>query len=257
MIYNTLPTQPEDCHVKIWRYMDLTKFRSILEENCLYFSRYDNFSDKYEGSVSEPYNAMIRNFAHHSIRGYSFSHAPDSLEYKASYNCAISSIIQKDKEYRANMFVSCWYTGEYESEAMWSLYGKTNKSISIKTTYKKLETQLPENTIMGMVRYLDYSSEYTSGNPILRLFEKRRFFDHEREARAIINFVQSEKKDNSNIIFLSKGIKCSIDVQELIEDVYVSPRASEDFTEAVNIILKSNGMKLRAKPSDILDSPLW
>ena len=38
---------------KIWRYMDLAKFMSLLELKELYFNRGDCFEDKLEGSYSE------------------------------------------------------------------------------------------------------------------------------------------------------------------------------------------------------------
>ena len=38
----------------IWRYMDLWKFESMLEDNgCLYFTRSDMFNDKLEGKYSD------------------------------------------------------------------------------------------------------------------------------------------------------------------------------------------------------------
>ena len=38
----------------IWRYMDLWKFESMLEDNgCLYFTRSDMFYDKLEGKYSD------------------------------------------------------------------------------------------------------------------------------------------------------------------------------------------------------------
>jgi hypothetical protein len=36
---------------KIWRYMDLARFLSILESRSLYFSRADNLGDPYEYAI--------------------------------------------------------------------------------------------------------------------------------------------------------------------------------------------------------------
>jgi len=43
--------QPEDCEIKIWRYMDFTKLVFTLEESGLFFSRLDRLGDPFEGSV--------------------------------------------------------------------------------------------------------------------------------------------------------------------------------------------------------------
>ena len=35
---------------KVWRYLDFTKFLSLLDKNALFFSRIDRLTDKYEGA---------------------------------------------------------------------------------------------------------------------------------------------------------------------------------------------------------------
>ena len=42
---------PGSADAKIWRYMDLAKFLSLLDQRCLYFSRLDRLSefDPFEG----------------------------------------------------------------------------------------------------------------------------------------------------------------------------------------------------------------
>jgi len=41
---------PANVDVKIWRYMDFTKFVSMLEEAGLFFARLDRLGDPFEGS---------------------------------------------------------------------------------------------------------------------------------------------------------------------------------------------------------------
>jgi len=45
------PTNPE---IPIWRYIDLPRFMSMLEDQALQFSRADRMWDTFEGSLSEP-----------------------------------------------------------------------------------------------------------------------------------------------------------------------------------------------------------
>jgi len=42
--------KPED-PMKVWRYIDLAKFVSMLETQSIYFSRMDLFSDPFEGAM--------------------------------------------------------------------------------------------------------------------------------------------------------------------------------------------------------------
>ena len=39
------------CDLTLWRYMDLAKFLSLLDESSLYFTRIDHFNDSYEGAL--------------------------------------------------------------------------------------------------------------------------------------------------------------------------------------------------------------
>jgi len=51
-MYETHPTflQPESENIKVWRYLDFTKFLSLIDSSCLYFTRVDRFDDPFEGS---------------------------------------------------------------------------------------------------------------------------------------------------------------------------------------------------------------
>jgi hypothetical protein len=42
---------PSDRGVKIWRYMDLAKFVSLLQDSSFHFCRADRLGDPFEGSV--------------------------------------------------------------------------------------------------------------------------------------------------------------------------------------------------------------
>ena len=44
---------PSDPDQKLWRYVNEFKFKSIIKEKALYFSRTDKFKDPFEGTFSE------------------------------------------------------------------------------------------------------------------------------------------------------------------------------------------------------------
>jgi len=55
--------QPENSHERIWRYMDFTKFVSLLHTKGLFFCRADKLGDPFEGSIPEPtYNERPSHF---------------------------------------------------------------------------------------------------------------------------------------------------------------------------------------------------
>lgn len=45
--------EPQDQNAKIWRYIDFTKFVSLIDSQELFFARADKFDDPFEGSFSE------------------------------------------------------------------------------------------------------------------------------------------------------------------------------------------------------------
>ncbi len=45
--------------MKIWRYMDLAKFISIMSNKSLYFTSFSKFDDPYECYLPEVYNNPI------------------------------------------------------------------------------------------------------------------------------------------------------------------------------------------------------
>ena len=45
--------QPENKNLRLWRYMDFTKFVSLIATKKLFFCRSDRFDDPFEGSYSK------------------------------------------------------------------------------------------------------------------------------------------------------------------------------------------------------------
>ena len=45
--------QPKNENIKIWRYMDFTKFVSLISSKSVFFCRSDLFEDPFEGSYSK------------------------------------------------------------------------------------------------------------------------------------------------------------------------------------------------------------
>jgi hypothetical protein len=56
---------PTNADIPIWRYVDLAKFMSMLEDQALHFARADLMWDTFEGSLSEP----TLNFEREAILG--------------------------------------------------------------------------------------------------------------------------------------------------------------------------------------------
>lgn len=227
---------PKDINVKVWRYMDLSKFLSLLETSSLYFTRSDKFIDPYEGSIPKLNTDSISNV---------FSEFDNSNEMR-------NELINLFNVTRKMTLINCWYLSEYESDAMWQIY--SNNGIAIQTTYNKLKESFNksiEDILIGQVKYIDYDTEaMVYLNAITPYLYKRRSFEHEKELRAVIwnpkthrNLTDENdntfiENDNVLIEFVEHGKLAEIDLDKLIESIYVSPTAPSWFYQLITPILK-------------------
>ena len=219
--------QPEDKSIKIWRYIDFTKFVSVFENSALFFCRADKLGDPFEGSYAR---------ANKSLREIMYEEESKRL------NIPIDRILQAlgafgdiKKWYRQWMMISCWHMNELESAAMWNLYTKTNESVCIQSTYRLLAECLPEEAYIGKVQYTDYDEKWMPERNLFTPFmHKRKSFEHEHEVRAIVN--KSPKKPlaiQDTTLASPTGIWVKVDLHKLIERIYLSPLSPDWFRDLV------------------------
>lgn len=180
---------------KVWRYMDLAKFMSLLEFGEIYFPRGDCFEDKLEGSYSKPtIEELTQNILYHLLL----------FGVSLSYDEVRELVKLINQINRLSIFISCWHMNEYESYAMWDIYSKDGKGIAIQSTTDKILASLVDSqtlNIAGKVHYLDFESEEfkvvpigikgntstnslsISINAMYAFLHKRISFSHEKEMR--------------------------------------------------------------------------
>lgn len=215
---------------KIWRYMDFTKFVSMLEEEAIFFSCISILNDPFEGTFSK-INKELR-----------------PLIYKGKQSSENISNIAK--ELREKVAVSCWHMNDFESAAMWELYSKSEEAVCIQSTYDKLRKELKGNSELGVVNYVDYNEQFIPEfDPYLAFLYKRKSFEHERELRAIKKEVNEENFGNGQF----EKIRLSY----LIENIYVSPSAPIWFFELVNKTIKRYKLNKPVIQSSLSDDPVY
>lgn len=237
--------EPEDKTAKIWRYMDFTKFVSMIENKGLFFPTADNLGDPFEGSfstVNKKLRPLIYKHAHHF---------PDDAK--------IGELV---KTLRTWVVINCWHMSEHESAGMWNLYAKTEEAICIQSSYSKLRGCLPNNVKIGLVRYVDYTQNWIPESNLLAPFMyKRKSFEHEKELRAVINLSTIDEMDLEFVTIDSKppkgGIWQPIDLNTLIENVYVAPNAPKWFGELVQSVVKTYGLNKPVIKSSLEDEPIF
>jgi len=242
-------THPTDRTVKIWRYMDFTKFVGMLEHTSLFFARSDLLGDPFEGSFP-PANDVMFDHVHRQFLDVFVGDDPQKRE---QYVNSVRKLRLGVKGQRPWMLVSCWHMNEHESAAMWKLYTDGGKSICIQSTYDKLRSCLPSEIYTGVVRYIDYEKQFISEDNYFRNFmHKRKSFEHEREIRAIWPLLPKPDEDPPAF-----GSWQSLDLQELIEKVFVSPDAPLWFADLARKVIERYVLDVPLVQSTLSKDPIW
>jgi hypothetical protein len=211
--------QPADPGVSIWRYMDFTKFVSMLESRSLYFARSDKLGDPFEGSYSRG-NQLLR-----------------PLVYKEIYDKVKPDMIERMDQSKAQMakwqrkwtFINCWHMNP------------------------------GDQTYVGTVEYIDFERDWMpEGNTFYPFVHKRRSFAHENEVRAL--FTQLPTTDQGFDMSTEPpetGIEKTIDVAQLVEQVYVAPTAPGWFMGLVQQVCKTYGLEKPVMQSSLDAQPFY
>lgn len=238
---------PTNRDAAIWRYQDLSKFVSMLTSSSLFFSRADCLGDPLEGSSSKP-NVVNRPGV---LAEFALSHgAVGDVKSESLRIANIIGDVQRAQIERT--YVNCWHMNEHESPAMWRLYGKSDETIAIKSSYSALVQCLDESCYVGQVIYLNYEIDVMpQGNSLIPFVCKRKSFEHECEVRALTTI------NAANGSVYPAGLEKSVDLNALIETIYVSPFSASWFKEVVQDIAQKYGLRKDVRQSDLVVDPVY
>lgn len=239
----------------LWRYQDFPKFVSLLDSGTLFFTRADNFEDTFEGArgfyfqKDAIYESMKLEF---SLKAKSLllkkgKDNPTDEEIDFMTMAESKKFIKLQEQKRKDYFVSCWHANERESEAMWKLYiSAKNQGVAIQTTMERLCYSIGKTGFeVGNVNYISYEEPLRVND--VPIWYKRTAFKHENEVRAIF------KEAGSTI----GGLPVKIDLDMLIDKVFVSPSAPIWFSNLVDSVLKKYGLNKIVEHSKLDENPIY
>lgn len=279
---------PDDRNATIWRYMDLTKFLSLIDKSSLYFIRNDRLLslDPYEGSYTH-LNSLIGSKEFPLLE----SVEPQILEYienkkkqmiqeenktkEEAEEWGIKQLI-KDKEkisqiayahheiprltrkYRENIYVNSWHLQEYESAAMWNLYARHSDGIAIESSYSRFISSFENydefSVYIGTVKYIDYRSSVIPVDNLYSPFmHKRKSFEHEKELRALINTPLPTYPEGNRYQEIY-GLHVKVNLDTLINRIFVAPTAEHWIKELLRSILDRYNIEKEIIQSDLFTS---
>jgi len=243
----------------IWRYMDFSKFVSMLDTNSLYFSRCDLLGDCFEGSYPKHTLVNRDNIMNDIVEEFNAKglHVTfPAAEKKFGYLESISYMFEWQRKWT---YINCWHISEYESAALWKLYARSNDAIAVQTKVGALKSNVPSTTEIVEVKYIDYSSTVVPGFQYFRPDHYKRIsFSHERELRAIIrefpvkeNYVDVGKDNDVT------GKYIRVRLNDLIGKVYVAPMAPDWFRNLVENVMVKYDLRKELVKSSLDEAPLF
>lgn len=242
------PNMPDEDDA-LWRYIDFTQFVSILENEALWFPAASGFLDTWEGGLT---SAQVERLA-------------ENIPFIDDKWGFVANVMDSLRE---TTYVSCWHQRDTETASMWELYKDKGKEVAIKTTVGEFVSAVvtTDDMHIGCVEYEEYDDDERNLFPISRespFFYKRESFKPESEFRAIKCEYHPPDLTEVNGDYRSKvaeeappGKPITIDRQELVKEVVVSPTAGNWMPRLVKDVLKTYELEdVRVSPSKLSKDP--
>ena len=246
--------KPNDENAKIWRYMDFTKFVSLLDNSALFFARADKLGDSFEGSYPKK----------------NIKYRPLFAQIQMPQPIFLKKFNELTKTMLRFTAINCWHLSDYESSAMWVVYSKNSYGISIQSTFRRLRDGIIDDryrVYIGKVQYVDYDTDIIpEGNAFFPFLYKRKAFEHEKELRAITEGILLEhgdydviKKKKGKIIPFptDNGIYMKVNLDVLIDKIYIAPSTPTWFEGLVKSFIGKYGLVKQSLHSQLDDNPQY
>src|SRR4051812_42324290 len=123
--------EPDDPEATIWRFMEVAKFRDLIETSTLYFNRADLFGkDKDGGDELEglPPNEYIHYLGLNPL---------DIVQRREIDN--LMGTLAQDRQ---TFFINCWYLGPDDKPDMWKRRSTPHEAVAITSRYSLLKAAL-------------------------------------------------------------------------------------------------------------------
>lgn len=130
------------------------------------------------------------------------------------------------------------------------MYAKEKLGIAIKTNFDRLKNSVKdaeENIYIGEVRYYDDNKPtYKTGNTFYTFMTKNNYYEFESEVRCITEIGNDDPATSKNI---------KVDLDELIEEVYISPFAEKSgLLEIIEFLKEKNNLSFKICISGVNDT---
>lgn len=236
ILKDTAPVKYPASNLSLVKYLDLTKFISLLQRQSLFFCRLDKLEDKFEGTTANK-NYDYRIASQRNIR-LMMSRMPSYTQSEKTDPYNEESILQSVKEQyefesqlKSINCINCWNYYDQESAALWKIYSDFGKGIMIKTDLNKIELSLInsiEDIRVSEVTYIDYQKDLMPDyNSFYPLIHKDLAYSYEKEVRLIHEVPLGDIgwEHDWTKAEVEEGVYINVDISILIDELFVAPHA--------------------------------
>jgi hypothetical protein len=229
----------------ICRFMDLNKFRDLFANEELYFRRTDLFKE-IDPEEALPPDEYVRQ-------------ALGPTRYDIHDELRLNNDQASNRQFSEAHYIQCWQMFEGETLDMWARYGG---SVAIFSRFELLKSTLSpmlDEIAVGLVRYENNGPPRY--NTIHFLFMKRKHYDKERELRIALTsydpvgggnrhigldgfphrepYREPLNQENPLHEWVHECKRRRIDLKSLVTGIRLSPWATHDEVEEINLWVRS------------------
>lgn len=200
----------------LWKYLDLARYLNLLLKKQLFFCRADRFEDPFEGRLSQ---------------------VEEDKSRPSSPAGAKREIPARSTLKREHVTLNSWHLNTAENYAMWKIYAKGDDGLAIQTTYGRLKQSFQSSELpvfIGRVSYYDETdSEKELVDPFAPFLRKRAIYQYENEVRCCYQLPADQTGFSWQAQGSENGIFITVDLETLIERIYISPFSPHWISEIV------------------------
>jgi len=274
-------TLPEILHTgndtPLWRYMDFSKFVSLIQTQSLWFARPSTFDDPFESKTNKSSRLKhLLRWMNRVISDYNSAVYDGDEEYIATHKWWAADVAGEDGlitplnfktiyEVPARlrffsergldaaldaMLINCWHQNSNESDVMWRAYVGSGNGVVVRTSFESLRDSFRAAGVQPKVLNVEYHDLHDESIVFDHLPSayKHVAFSAEQEVRAY--FPTGELPERS------PGKSIPIELSKLLEGVTTSPNAPQWFVNSVQWAIDQAEIAIKVQPS-VFSRPLY
>ena len=231
---------------QIVKYLDLTKFISLLQRKALFFCRLDKLEDRFEGTAPK---------ANIPSRKEWYRRVPTRDYTEDEIDAEVREYIEFEKKLKSLHCINCWNRNDSESAALWKIYSGLNNGIMIMSSVQKLDKSLKaasQTIYCSEIKYHYYDQEpIPEGNTFYPIIHKQKAYNYEEELRLIHMVSQQGWVHDWSKEEVEEGVYIQANLDELITEIVISPHAPNWFFKMVEGLTEVYGLDKPVRKSSL------